>query len=38
MEKDHAIGKALRQAHVVRDHDAGQSQLVLELLNEIGEA
>jgi len=37
MQKDHAVGKFLGQAHVVSNHDTGQAQLELEPLDEVSE-
>ena len=35
MQKEHAIGKLLGKAHVVRHYDAGEMQLMFQLLNQI---
>src|SRR5689334_22478943 len=37
VQEDDAIRELLREAHVVSDNDAGQLELVLELLNEVAE-
>ena len=37
MQKEHAIGEALRKAHVMRNDDAGEMKLALQLLNNVAE-
>ena len=37
MKKNDPVGQLLRQAHVVRNHDAGQVELYLEALDQISQ-
>src|ERR1700677_1999600 len=37
IEEKHLVGEFLSKAHIVRDHDAGESKLALETLDQIAE-
>ena len=38
MQKEHSVGEFLGNAGIVRDHDTGEPELVLEALNERAKA